>query len=214
MPRLDEPALNAACDRLAVRDAPFATVLEAHGYPPLWARPPGFATLVSIIAAQQVSLESAGSVLARLERLAGTLAPGALAALTDDDLRGAGLTRQKARYCRELANRVLDGRTSFRRIGRAGEDDARAMLLEVPGIGPWSADVYLLFAAGKPDIWPRGDVALVRSAAEVFGEPLDEPACAARAEQWRPWRSAAARLLWHAYLSRRGRVHAVVAKPL
>ncbi len=212
MPRLDEPALNAACDELAVRAAPFAAVLEEHGYPPLWARPGGFATLVSIIAAQQVSLESARSVLARLERIAGALAPEAVAVLTEDDLRGAGLTRQKARYCRELAHRVLDGRTSFRRIGRAREDAARAMLLEVPGVGPWSADVYLLFAAGKPDIWPRGDVALVKSVAEVFGEALDEAACAARAEQWRPWRSVAARLLWHAYLSRRGRVHAVVAQ--
>lgn len=205
--RLDRRTLHRACDRLAAREPVFARALVAHGYPPLWPRPPGFATLVKIILEQQVSLASARSVYERLEALTGGVSSASILRLGPQALRDAGLTRQKARYCHELAVRVADGRTSFARIARAADDEARGMLLEITGIGEWSANVYLLFVARRPDIWPPGDVALMRSVAELFGlagVPANAE-CVSLADCWRPWRSAAARILWHSYLSRRGR---------
>jgi DNA-3-methyladenine glycosylase II len=208
--RLDARSFRAACDRLAGRERGFAEVIDRFGYPRFVRRPPGFATLARIIIEQQVSLDSARAVCARLDGLAGGIRAEAIHRLTPDTLCQAGLTRARARYIAALAQRVVGEETSFARISRATEEDARRMLLEIPGVGPWSADVYLLFAARLADVWPRGDLALRRSIAEVFGpEPTavaGDAGCAIRAEAWRPWRSAAARLLWHAYLSRRGRL--------
>ncbi len=212
MSRLDRAALRRACDELARREPALAAALERHGYPPLWRRRGGFATLVTIILEQQVSLDSARALYRRLEQRLGTVDAPAVRALGEAGLRGLGLTRQKAAYCARLAARVEDGRTSFHRIARADDAAARSALLAIDGVGPWTADVYLLFVAGRPDIWPPGDVALIRSVEEVFGIDagdgglrMRDAACQALAERWRPWRSVAARLLWHAYLERRGR---------
>ncbi len=205
--QLDRAALGAACDELAARQPPLAELLERHGYPPLWRRPTGFVTLVRIILEQQVSLASAGAVFTRLEAACGALEPGAVIGLGEAGLRAAGLTRQKAGYTLDLSRRVVDDGFSFRRLARLDGAAARAELLALRGIGPWSADVYLLFALRRADIWPPGDVALARSVMETLG--LDRPppgdVLQEYAEAWRPWRSAAARLLWHAYLCRRGR---------
>jgi len=213
--RLDAAALARGGRELAAREPAFARILERHGYPMLRRRPAGFPSLVRIILEQQVSLEAAATLHARLAAEAGGITVEAILDLGVEGMRALGLTGGKARYCHELAARVQDGRTSFHRIARAGDHRAHTLLCDIPGIGPWSADVYLLFVERRPDVWPAGDLALVRSIGETFGLHgiPDDGQCLAMAENWRPWRSVAARLLWHAYLSRRGRGERVRRRP-
>ena len=205
--RVTQDNLARACDALARRDGRLGGIVADWGYPPLWSRGGGFATLVTMILEQQVSLESARAIFRRLERASGGVTPRNVMRIGVEGLRGAGLTRPKARYCHGLAERVAGGEVRFARIARAADERARELLLDIDGVGEWTANVYLLFVLGRPDVWPPRDLALMKSIAEVYG--LDETprneACLARAERWRPWRSVAARMLWHAYLCRRGR---------
>jgi len=192
-----------AAHELATVDPDLAGILARHGPPPLWAREPGFATLAAIILEQQVSLRSGAAALARLERAAGGLDPARVVALGEERAREAGLTRQKARYVVGLAERVIDGRLDPDALAAATDDDVRERLLEVPGIGRWTADIYLLMALGRPDVWPDGDLALagaMRRAKNLEVLP-DAAAQRAIAEAWRPFRAVAARLLWQAYLA-------------
>ena len=200
---LDEATLQAAVAELAARDPELAGIVDRHGPPPLWARQPGFATLVAIILEQQVSLRSGAAALARLDRAAGGLTPSLVAGLGEERAREAGLTRQKARYVVGLAERVVDGRFDPDELRAAADEDVRVRLLEIPGVGRWTADIYLLMALGRPDVWPDGDLALataLRRAKDLAGVPnaIEQRAIA---EVWRPWRAVAARLLWHAYLA-------------
>jgi DNA-3-methyladenine glycosylase II len=200
---LDDARLHAAVRTLADRDPDLAAILDRHGPPPLWSRPAGFATLVAIILEQQVSLASGAAALTRLERVAGSLEPAAIAALGEDGVRAAGQTRQKARYVVALAGAALDGRFDPEAIAAAGDDDARTALIGLLGVGRWTADIYLLMALGRPDVWPDGDLALavaMRRAKGLESRP-DRAAQAAIAAGWRPFRAVGARLLWHAYLA-------------
>lgn len=200
---LDEDTLRAAAQELAARDPDLAGILARHGTPPLWSRPPGFATLVATILEQQVSLQSGAAALARLERAAGSLEPAALVALGEEGVRAAGQTRQKARYVVELAAAALDGRLDLAAIAQAGDDEARSALTRLLGIGRWTADIYLLMALGRPDVWPDGDLALgtaMRRAKGLTTVP-DRVAQRAIAAAWQPFRAVAARLLWQAYLA-------------
>jgi DNA-3-methyladenine glycosylase II len=201
--QLDEGSLGEAVAALAEVDADLAEILARHGSPPLWAREAGFQTLLKIILEQQVTLESGQAAYDRLERAAGTIEAGAIIDLGEAGARAAGLTRQKARYVLELARAVFDGRLDLDAVARASDDDARAMLVAIHGIGDWTVDVYLLLALRRPDAWPRGDLALA-SSAQFVKRLSDRPTFAELdrlAESWRPWRSVAARLLWHSYLS-------------
>ena len=188
---------------LAAIDPDLAGIAERHGVPPLWAREPGFETLVQIILEQQVSLASAEAARRRLVGAAGAVEPAAIVAAGEDALRAAGLTRQKARYLVGLARDVLDGRLDLAAVAAADDDDARARLMGRLGIGRWTADIYLLMALGRPDVWPTGDLALAGAMRRAKG--LDALPTGAEqeviAEAWRPWRAVAARLLWHAYLA-------------
>jgi DNA-3-methyladenine glycosylase II len=200
---LDEAGLEAAVRELAAIDPDLAGIAERHGPPPLWARQPGFETLVRIILEQQVSLASAEAARQRLVAAAGAVAPGSIVAAGEDALRDAGLTRQKARYLTGLARDVLDGRLDLDAIANAGDDEARAGLTSVLGIGRWTADIYLLMALGRADVWPTGDLALagaMRRAKGLSALPTNADQ-EVIAEAWRPWRAVAARLLWHAYLA-------------
>ena len=200
---LDERALEDAVAALAARDPALAGIAARHGMPPLWAREPGFATLVAIVLEQQVSLRSGAAALERLRSAAGSLEPADVAGLGEDGARAAGLTRQKARYIVALAGAALDGRFDPAAIAAATDDDARAALTALLGVGRWTADIYLLMALGRPDVWPEGDLALatsMRRSLELAALP-DRAAQRAIAERWRPWRAVAARLLWHAYLA-------------
>jgi DNA-3-methyladenine glycosylase II len=200
---LDEPGIAVAVGELAARDPDLAGIAERHGPPPLWGREPGFETLVRIILEQQISLASAEAAFGRLVRATGVVEPAAIVDAGEEGLRGAGQTRQKSRYLVGLARDVLDGRLDLDAVAAADDDDARTMLTSVVGIGHWSADIYLLMALRRPDIWPTGDLALagaMRRAKGMAALPTG-PEQAAVAEAWRPWRAVAARLLWHAYLA-------------
>jgi DNA-3-methyladenine glycosylase II len=169
----------------------------------MWARRPGFRALMRIILEQQVSLASADALVRRLESRIGPLTPAAVRGCGLRGLRRLGLTRQKATYCHGLAERVLDGDLDLRAVASAADDEGRRTLLAVPGLGPWSVDIYYLMALRRPDVWPRGDLALARALARV--KRLDGTPDPERqhdlARVWAPWRSVAARMLWQYYLA-------------
>jgi DNA-3-methyladenine glycosylase II len=190
---------------LAVRDRDLARIVDTHGVPPMWGRPTGFATLVWIILEQQVSIAAARTMFRRLgTQLGGCVTPQAVAQRGVDGLRSFGLTRQKARYCHELAMRVIEGSLDLSTLGRLPEEEARRVLLAVTGIGHWSVDIYFLMALRRPDVWPRGDLALavaLREVKRLRAVPTHERQHAI-AMRWAPWRSVAARILWTHYLAR------------
>ena len=200
---LDGGRLRAAVAELAGRDPDLAGIAGHHGPPPLWDRPPGFETLVAIVLEQQVSLRSGAAALGRLRAAAGSVSPAAVAALDEDGARAAGLTRHKARYVVMLARSALEGSLDLDAISAAGDEEARAALTASLGIGAWTADIYLLMALCRPDVWPAGDLALATALRRA--KRLQTIPTAAEqeeiAEPWRPWRAVAARLLWHAYLA-------------
>jgi len=193
-----------AVAELAAADRDLAGVVETFGMPALRRRRQGFATLMLLILEQQVSLASARATFGRLEqRLGGRVAPDGVLALDDAALREIGLSRQKARYGRALAAAVAGGTLRLERLKRMEDEAARAALTAVTGIGAWTADVYLMTALGRPDVWPVGDLALAVAAERVKRLPArpDGSALEALGETWRPWRAVAARILWHYYLS-------------
>jgi DNA-3-methyladenine glycosylase II len=199
--------------RLAACDPALGAVVEAHGMPDFWHRPPSFATLALLVVEQQVSLASAKAVFDRLAAALGGVTAATLTAAGTEVLVAAGLTRQKQRYLRLLASAVTGGTLDLAALAGRPDAEARSALLDLTGIGPWTADVYLLSALRRPDVWPVGDRALQVGVAEVLGLPV-VPAGAeleALGERWRPVRAVAARLVWHAYLCRRGRAETVVA---
>ena len=197
--------LHAAARHLAARDPDLAAILARRGPPPLWDRPPGFGSLVHIILEQQVSLASARALEARLVGVLGPHAPQTFLARGEHGLRRLGLTRQKARYCFGLARAVRDGAIDLDAIAALDDDAAAGALTRLDGVGPWTAQIYLLMVLLRPDVWPRGDLALVATLREVKrmrGSPSPERV-AAIAAAWRPYRSVAARMLWQEYLARR-----------
>ena len=202
-PSLTERSLAHGARQLARSDPHLAVVLSRHGTPPLWGREPGFPTLVQIILEQQVSLASGRAAFARLERVAGEVAPERVAAFSEARLRTAGLTRQKAAYISELARAVVRGEFSVAALASLDDERAHAELVKLKGIGPWSADIYLLMALRRRDVWPRHDLALAAAMREVKRlRSLPSPERQLEiAEAWRPWRAVAARVLWHHYLS-------------
>ena len=201
--RLDDAGLLEAVRELAATDSDLAGIVERHGPPPRWGREPGFESLVRIILEQQISLASAEAARLRLVGATGAIEPEAIAAAGEEALRAAGQTRQKSRYLVGLARDVLDGRLDLDAVAAADDDEARAQLMRVVGIGRWTADIYLLMALGRPDVWPSGDLALAGSMRRAKG--LAALPTAAEQEvitdTWLPWRAVAARLLWHAYLA-------------
>lgn len=209
-PLLDTASLALASAELARRDVRLGGIVERHGTPPLWARRPGFATLVRLILEQQVSLASGRAAFARLEAAVGAVTPEHVAAAGPRRLRTAGLTRQKAAYVHGLAHAVTGGTFDPAALARMDDDGARTALMALHGVGRWTADVYLLMALRRPDAWPSGDLALAIAAWEVLRlravpgiHALDR-----LGERWRPYRAVAARILWHHYLRtprRRGR---------
>jgi DNA-3-methyladenine glycosylase II len=190
---------------LAVRDKSLASIIERHGHPPLWAREPGFATLLHIILEQQVSLASAKTAFDRLCAAIGPPAPQTFLTLDDAQLKAIGFSRQKTRYGRELAQAVIEGRVDLETLSSADDETVRSVLTAVPGIGNWTVDVYLLLVLRRPDAFAPTDLALLTAVQRVKKlERRPTPVeFAAMAEDWRPHRAGAARLLWHSYLSER-----------
>jgi len=205
--RLDAATFAEACLFLAGEDESLAAVVDRHGIPEFWARRPGFPTLVLFILEQQVSLESGAAMFRRLSSTIGTVTPAAVIAAGEAGLRSIGVTRQKTGYLLELATLVEEGGLDLDAVATQPREQARRALLEVRGIGPWTADVYLLSALRHPDVFPVGDRALQVGMAEVLGlqSVPDREEMEILASPWQPVRAVAARLIWHGYLSSRGR---------
>ena len=202
---LTSSTLLRAVAELTARDACLARIASDCGTPPLWEREPGFPTLLHTIPEQQVSLASARAAFEKLLAIAAPLTPERFLALNDAELKAVGFSRQKTRYGRELAGAIVAGRIDLEQLQTLTDDEARRALTRITGIGSWTADIYLLLALRRPDIWPAGDLALataVRQALELDAIPTPSR-MEEIADAWRPWRAAAARLLWHYYLSRR-----------
>lgn len=206
--RLDAATFRLAVELLVEEDEHLARLVDRWGLPEFWKRRPGSKTLVLLILEQQVSLESGAAMYARLAELLGDVTPRSVLDAGHNALRSIGVTRQKAGYLIELSRRLVDGDLDLPSLEDMPPKDAREILLSIKGIGPWTADAYLLSASRRPDIWPVGDRALQVGTGEAIGMRAipDEEELEMLAEPWRPIRAVAARLIWHAYLSERGRV--------
>ena len=203
--RLTAQSLEAAAKALAERDPHLALIHGAHGTPPMWARPPGFSTLLRIVLEQQVSLVSARAMFLRLKSNIEPFTASGFIEAGEAPLRGLGVTRQKAHYCVQVAQAFTNG--ELRQVGRMNDEDAHAALLRIKGVGPWTASIYLLMALRRPDIWPNGDIALAAAASRLLGMKgrVSFSQLAEIGEGWRPYRSVAARMLWQYYLAERRR---------
>jgi DNA-3-methyladenine glycosylase II len=200
---LDEKMLAAGVEALIASDPDLAIVHARLGLPPLWARDPGFPTLVHIILEQQVSLASARAAFDKLYAAVDPLTPTGVLTVDDETLRRSGFSRQKMLYVRHLANAIVTGALDVEGLATLPDDHVRQQLLALKGIGPWSAEIYLLMALRRADAWPAGDLALQVAAQRIKRLPArpDAVALTALADPWRPWRAVAARLLWNHYLN-------------
>ncbi len=202
---LDDISFASGITHLCEVDPDLKRIHTEFGPPPLWRREPGFATLVHIILEQQVSTASADATLAKLRKAVSPLTPENFLGLGETELRQIGFSRQKTAYCQGLARLILDGELDLQELAELEDGAVRSRLLQIKGIGNWTADNYLLMALLRPDILPAGDLALITALQELRGlvsrptvEDLENAALL-----WRPWRAVAARFLWHFYLSKR-----------
>ncbi len=202
---LTDAGLAVAVAELAARDPDLGAAVARFGPPPLWAREPGFPTLVHLILEQQVSLASAKAAFDRLQLAADPLTPASFLRLGDAELLAIGFSHQKARYGRALAAAIEDGSLDLDGLDVLDDAGVDAALTAVPGIGPWTATIYRLMVLLRPDAWPVHDIALAQAIADVRGMGARPGAgeMLALADGWRPWRAVAARILWHHYLSSR-----------
>ncbi len=200
---LTEERLIVNARLLAAGDPHLAEVLQALGPPPLWSREPGFPTLLYIILEQQVSLASARAAFSRLVTALGSITPEAFLTLSDLELKAIGFSRQKAAYGRNLAQVILSGDLDLAALPALDDESVRAELIRLKGIGRWTADIYLMEALLRPDVWPVGDLALAAAVQRVKRlEELPDPVeLAELGDRYRPYRAVAARMFWHHYLS-------------
>ena len=200
-PPRPDTSLRPALEALSSCDSDIARHYEAFGLPPLRRRPQGFSGLLHIIAAQQLSAQSANAIIARLEAAAQPLTPETFLALDGAAIKKIGLSRPKARYGRALAEDLLAGRMDLEALSEMADEAAIERLVQAKGIGRWSAEIYLLFALRRPDVWPADDLAVQVAVQRVkrLGERPARARMVEIAEPWRPHRSAAARFLWHVY---------------
>lgn len=191
--------LRKSLDTLGRIEPAFAAALARIGYPPPRIRDRGYETMLRAIVGQQVSIKAAASILARVEAVTGGVAdPANIARTSDAELRAAGLSRQKISYVKSLAEEVLSGRLDFERLPQ-DDEEAIAALTRARGIGRWSAEVYLLFAEGRPDVFPAGDLAVQVEVGRILGlaERPTEKKVRELSLAWRPHRGAAAIFAWH-----------------
>jgi DNA-3-methyladenine glycosylase II len=198
---LSAEQLRDHLDALGLIEPAFARAIEVAGYPEPRIRDRGYVTLLRTIVGQQISFKAADAVWKKVEAAVGDIeSPAALIALRDEDLRAAGLSRQKIGYCRSLAELVHGGTLDLHNLPEDDEEAIAALTL-IKGIGRWSAEIYLLFAEGRPDIWPAGDLAVQEDVGRLLGHDVrpGEKLVREVAESWRPYRGAAAIFAWHHY---------------
>jgi len=192
------------CDQLAAEDHDFATVIQNHGYPPFWSRANTFETLVHIILEQQVSLASALSALNKLKERIQEISPARVLMLTDEELKACYFSRQKTTYVKYLAEALLSGQLNLSELEHLEDDEVRSRLTALKGIGNWTVDIYLLMVLHRTNIFPIGDLAIVNAMKKLKALPklTTKEELMLMAEHWHPYRSIAAMLLWHYYLSK------------
>jgi len=198
---MDKAQLIDHLDKAAARDSQVAAGLDLVGYPEPRISPHGFSTLMNIIISQQISRDAAGAIRARVEALYPANDAAAFLDLSEDDLRGAGLSRPKVKYCRALAEAVATGTLSIEALPSMQDDDARDAIMALKGFGRWSAEIYCMFALGRPDMFPGEDIALQEAMRRLKGleERPDAKTARALAEAWSPHRTAMSVFLWHYY---------------
>ncbi|SHN24983.1 DNA-3-methyladenine glycosylase family protein [Mucilaginibacter sp. OK098] len=201
--RFTQSTYHTICDKLAAADPNLAAIIKAHGYPPFWSRPNTFETLVHIILEQQVSLASALSALNKLKERLQELTPARLLLLTDEEMKACYCSRQKTGYIKYLAEALLSGQLNLAELEDMPDNEVRAKLVALKGIGNWTADVYLMFVLQHSDIFPVGDLAAVNAMKRVKKLPANttKEQMTEMATQWQPYRTIATMLLWHYYLS-------------
>jgi DNA-3-methyladenine glycosylase II len=196
-----EAALKQGVAALSARDPVIARIIAAGATPMLRKRPPGFEGLIAIVVGQQVSTASAAAIWGRITARFGPLTADTILAASDEELRAPGLSAPKIRTLRAIAAAVAESGLPLDTLHGRPADEAHALLTAIKGVGPWTADVYLLFCLGHADAFPSGDLALQEAARLAFGLPErpDPRTLAALAERWRPWRGVAAKVLWAYY---------------
>jgi DNA-3-methyladenine glycosylase II len=196
---------HSICDQLAVTDPDLAKVIATYGYPPMWSRPNTFESLVHIILEQQVSLASALAALNKLKEKIQEISPLKVLLLSDDELKSCYFSRQKTAYVKYLAEAIVSGQIDLSVLARKENDDIRRELSSLKGVGNWTVDIYLMFILQRADIFPSGDLAAVNSLKKVKSLPpsVKREEITLIAERWKPYRTIACMLLWHAYLSSR-----------
>ena len=201
---LDERSLKKGCKALAAADGHLRTVFAKYGTPPLWDREPGFVTLLQIILEQQVSLASAKACFDKLAMRLKRVTPKKLLTLSDAELKTVGFSRQKTFYARHLAESLVNKSIDLDDLSNRTDLEVKSELMRLKGVGEWTSDIYLLMVLLRPDVMPKGDIALHTAWHKLSGEtrPSSDEFLAI-AERWRPRRSVAARLLWHYYLCER-----------
>lgn len=193
------------CDLLARKDPALKAILQQYGYPPMWTRKQGFETLILTILEQQVSLAAAFAAYKKLKEKIGTVTPSKILAMSAEELRACYFTRQKQVYAKELATAFMNRQLKWKQFPAMTDEVVRAQLIAIKGIGHWTADVYLMHALQRTDLFPLGDIALVNSLKERKQLPahITKEEMLAIAAPWKPYRTIAAMILWHAYIQQR-----------
>ncbi|MEI9806472.1 MAG: DNA-3-methyladenine glycosylase 2 family protein [Bacteroidota bacterium] len=194
------------CNKLARKDKELKAIIQQHGHPPMWSRPAIFQSLILTILEQQVSLASAYAAFKKLKQKIGFVTPSKILALTDEELRSCYFSRQKIVYARCLAKAIQTKQLNLKKLSLATDEEIRTELKKIKGIGDWTVDVYLMHALQRTDLFPLGDIALVNSLKEVkqLHPHVTKEEMLVIAESWRPYRTIASMILWHAYIQKRG----------
>lgn len=206
MNRFSTETFTKICTLLAKKDEDLAAIIKQYGFPPMWSRPATFQTLILTILEQQISLASAYAAFKRLKEKVGYVTPQKILALTDEELRACYFTRQKIVYARELATAIKTKKLVLSRLTNLPDEAIRTELKKLKGIGDWTVDVYLMHALQRSDLFPLGDIALVNSMREhkKLGKDFPKEKMLQLAEPWKPYRTVATMILWHAYIKKRG----------
>jgi DNA-3-methyladenine glycosylase II len=202
----DSSNFKKLCNKLCRIDKDLHSVIDEHGHPPMWTRPATFQSLILFILEQQVSLASAYAAFKKLREKIGYVTPEKILLLSDEELRSCYFSRQKIVYARELAKAIQSKQLRLKKFSNAHEDEIRIELKKIKGIGDWTVDVYLMHSLQRTDLFPLGDIALVNSLKEVknLHPKTTREDMLAIAESWRPYRTIASMILWHAYIKKRG----------
>src|SRR3954451_18837419 len=205
MDSFDKNNFHSFCNILAERDSDLKNIITQHGFPPLWSRVPSFSTLIHIILEQQVSLASAKAAFLKLESAIGHITPEKILELSDEEMKACYFSRQKIKYARHLAETILNGELNIEVLQALPDEVVRTELKKVKGIGDWTVDVFLMMVLHRNDCFATGDIALIKSIKEVKGLPVvtSKEEILSVVENWKPFRTIAAFLLWHSYIKKR-----------